>query len=150
MKRAKNKNNDHGPLPAEGSCGEKWLLRKWKQVLNLVYLGMTFPPKLALCHLFAKFCCYWLVSVFPCHFWNPILGMGCRCQSPKFPRIFDCESQRSKTATDFCTWVPPYCPSDKQKRPDVRSCSYQANSRNLENTVTIRNHIAGFLATSLP
>ena len=117
-------------------------------MLNLVYLGMTFPLKLALSHI-VKFCSGWLVMVFPRVSRSPILGMGCRRQIPKFPTIFDNESQRSKTATDFSFAFPLNCPSNKQKRPDVHSCRYQANSQNLENTVITRNRTAGLVATSL-
>ena len=100
------------------------------QVLNLVLLGYDVSSKTSPLSYIVKFCCCWLVMVFPRNFWNPILRMGCRCQIPKFPTIFDCESPRSKAASDFALEFPklPNCPSDKQKRPEVQS-NYQANSR---------------------
>ena len=140
----------HGRLAAEGSCEEKWPLRKWKQVKNLGYLGITFPLKLALCRILLSFVvagwswCLRAVLGTPFLEW----AVGARPQSSQ---QFSIASLRSKTAQIFALffWVPLNCPSNKQKRPDVHSGSNQANSQILENTVIIRDRTAGFLATSL-
>ena len=76
-------------------------LAKMKAGVNSSLFGCGVSSKTSPLSYIVKFCCCCLVTVFPRSFWSPILGMGCRCQSPKFPTIFDCESQRSKTATDF-------------------------------------------------
>ena len=113
-------------------------LQGWSKKQIVIYLKTLksfFLPS-PLSHI-VKFCCYWLVTVLLRNSWSPILGMGCRCQSPKFQTFSIMSLGEAKLQQIFALEFPQNCQSDKQKRPGVHSCSYQANSRSLGNTVTV-------------